>query len=103
MKIRAKATEVRISMIRLMFVNEIKASSLITLRRRWPARMFARSRKPRVKGWAKRLAISVTIKAGTRKVGLPPGRNWQRSLRGSHERDAMKMVVQNVRATARAM
>lgn len=44
--------------------------------RRWPAVKLAVNRTPNAKGRIKRLIVSMTIRMGMRRVGVPSGKRW---------------------------
>lgn len=50
--------------------------------RRWPAVRLAVSRTPRARGRIKRLIVSIIIRTGIRRVGVPSGRRWPRAAVG---------------------
>lgn len=50
--------------------------------KRWPAVRLAVRRTPRAKGRIKRLIVSIIIKTGIRRVGVPSGRRCPRAAVG---------------------
>ena len=50
--------------------------------RRWPAVRLAVSRTPRASGRINRLIVSIIIKTGISRVGVPSGRRWPRAWVG---------------------
>ena len=49
---------------------------------RWPAVKLAVSRTPRARGRMNRLIVSIIIKTGIKRVGVPSGRRWPRAWVG---------------------
>lgn len=69
--------------------------------RRWPAVRLAVSRTPRARGRMNRLIVSIIIRTGIRRVGVPSGRRCPRACVGWF-RIPMMMVASH-RGTASAM
>lgn len=53
-----------------------KAAVAISWMRRCPAVRLAVSRTPRARGRINRLIVSITIRTGISRVGVPSGRRW---------------------------
>lgn len=54
----------------------------ISCMRRWPAVRLAVSRTPNAKGRIKRLIVSIIIKIGINRVGVPSGSRCPRAMVG---------------------
>lgn len=67
--------------------------------RRWPAVRLAVSRTPRAKGRIMRLIVSMRIRMGINRVGVPSGRRWASDKEG-WLRNPM-MTVASQRGTAK--
>lgn len=59
-----------------------KAAVAISWMRRCPAVKFAVSRTPRARGRINRLIVSIIIRTGIRRVGVPSGRRCPRAMVG---------------------
>ena len=53
-----------------------KAAVAMSWIKRWPAVRLAVSRTPNARGRIKRLMVSMMIRTGIRRVGVPSGRRW---------------------------
>lgn len=76
----------RIVVVRIATVGIIGRSTTAAVEikpiRRWPAVRLAVSRTPRARGRIKRLIVSIIIRTGINRVGVPSGRRWPRAAVG---------------------
>lgn len=81
--------------------SRTNAAVAISCISRCPAVRLAVSRTPRASGRIKRLAVSIRIRAGIRRGGVPSGRRWPRAAVGFSRNPIITVISQ--RGTARAM
>lgn len=67
---------------------------------KWPAVKLAVSRTPRARGRMNKLIVSMTIRIGTRGVGVPSGRRWPSAMVGWLSIPINTVVSHNGRANA---
>lgn len=67
---------------------------------KWPAVRFAVRRTPRAKGRMSRLVVSIMMRAGISRVGVPSGRRWPREIEGWFRRPVRRVANQSGKARA---
>lgn len=78
-----------------------KAAVEVSCIRRWPAVRLAVSRTPRARGRINRLIVSIIIRMGIRRVGVPSGRRCPRAAVGWFRRPIRTVASQSGNARPR--
>lgn len=76
-----RTIEVKTATIGIILIS-VKAAVAISCMRRCPAVKFAVNRTPNAKGRMNKLIVSIIIKMGTSKVGVPSGRRCAKAVVG---------------------
>lgn len=71
--------------------------------RRWPAVRLAVRRTPRANGRMSRLVVSIRMRAGISRVGVPSGRRWANEAEGWFRSPVRRVASHRGKARARFM